>query len=130
MARRSILNGPGPILAAAILIGFASVAAADPGDTDFEDESLPSEARDSAHNERDNASQIDTVPEMEEAGDKPGELSNDDIARELASPNTPLARLTFEINTTFFDNDVTGNDKTEVANFLLFQPIFYTLFKG
>ena len=124
MVGRLTLKSFGPILAAAILIGLASVAAAEPDDTDFEDESLPTETRDSAHNERDNASQIDTVQETEQATEKPHELTSDDLARELASPNTPLARLTFEINTTFFDNDVTGNDKTEVANFLLFQPIF------
>ena len=37
MVGRITLNGLGPILAAAILIGFTSVAAAEPGDTDFED---------------------------------------------------------------------------------------------
>ena len=89
MVGRLTLKSFGPILAAAILIGLASVAAAEPDDTDFEDESLPTETRDSAHNERDNASQIDTVQETEQATEEPHELTSDDLARELASPNTP-----------------------------------------
>ena len=49
--------------------------------------------------------------------------SADEVAKELANPNTPLASLTFKLQLRGFEGDLPNADKQE-GNLLLFQPAF------
>lgn len=71
----------------------------------------------------DNAAQIDTREELQEAKENPNELSSDDLARELNNPNTPVAKLTIEFTTTSFEGDTQGAEGENV-NLVLFKPVF------
>ena len=65
----------------------------------------------SVFNEVDNPGQIDHPEELDEAQDTPGALSADDLSSELANPNSPLAKLSFDTAYTAFD----GNRSTSIA---------------
>ena len=59
---------------------------------------------------------------QESTGEKPvGSESANEVARELANPNTPLASLTLKNQITFFEGDLPGADD-EMSGTLLFQP--------
>jgi len=77
----------------------------------------------SVFNEVDNPGQIDHPEELDEAQDTPGALSADDLSSELANPNSPLAKLSFDTAYTAFDGNLPGaGNEYSVAT--VFQPIF------
>ena len=53
----------------------------------------------------------------------PQEMSAEEVARELANPNTPLASLNFKSQWTHWDGDLLGAGGRDSATFL-FQPGF------
>ena len=66
---------------------------------------------------------VNTPEELKKVETEPESQSADDLSRELSNPNTPLAKLTIENTTTFYDGDLPGSDD-QVVNLTLFQPIF------
>ena len=62
-----------------------------------------------------------TQGEAASASSGQGERSTDDIARDLANPNTPLASLNFKFQIRTFDGSLPNADKQESTT-LLFQP--------
>jgi len=71
----------------------------------------------------DNDDQIDEPDELKEALEEPGELSLEELSRELTNPNSPLSSLTFKHVYTSFDGDLPDADK-QSSHVTLFQPIF------
>ncbi len=57
------------------------------------------------------------------AASAPQEMSADQVARELANPNTPLARLTLKNQWTHWDGDLPGANGSDSGTFQ-FQPGF------
>ena len=77
----------------------------------------------SAFNAIDNPAHVDTESELDEASNRPHELSSEDLAQQLNNPNSPLASLTLQNITTFYGGTLPGaND--QVGNAFLFQPVF------
>lgn len=66
---------------------------------------------------------IDTPQELDQVEHNPGSESNAAIAQQLNNPNSPLAKLTLEYTTTFFEGDLPNADD-QTGNLLLFQPVF------
>jgi hypothetical protein len=75
------------------------------------------------HNKIDNENQIDRPDELDQASTAPHEKSADEIAKELANPNTPLASLVFKQTYTSFDGDLPGASD-QSSDVSLFQPVF------
>jgi hypothetical protein len=75
------------------------------------------------HNAIDNPNQIDRPDELEEASDNPNDLSADELSRELANPNSPLASLSFKQIYTAFDGNLPGAGD-QSSSVTLFQPTF------
>jgi len=74
-------------------------------------------------NQIDNENQIDRPDELSQASAAPHEKSADDLAKELANPNTPLASLTLKHTYTTFDGDLPGAGD-QSSSVTLFQPVF------
>ena len=55
------------------------------------------------------------------AGQETEEKSAEELARELANPNTPLASIKFKMQHRRFTGDLPGVDG-ETSNMVLFQP--------
>ncbi len=66
---------------------------------------------------------VDTPEELQTVQTQPGSQSADDIAREMANPNAPMAKLTFKNITTFYEGNLPDSDN-QVGNLTLFQPVF------
>lgn len=75
------------------------------------------------YNDVDNLGRVDQPDELEQASSSPGELSADDLSKELSNPNSPLASLTFKQVYTRFDGSLPGADD-QSSNLTLFQPTF------
>jgi len=66
---------------------------------------------------------VDTPEELKRIEQDPGSESNTEIARQLNNPNSPLAKMTMEYTTTFFEGDLSNADD-QTGNLFVFQPTF------
>lgn len=66
---------------------------------------------------------VNSPEELQKVEQQPSGQTSDDLSRELSNPNTPLAKLTLENTTTFYDGDLPNSDD-QWSNLTLFQPIF------